>query len=263
MGDVVGLIPAAGIARRLAPLPCSKEMFPVGFKSREHVGQIGVCPKPVSEYLIERMRDGGARRIYVVLSHAKWDVIQYYGNGDPAGIPLAYLYLADSAGMPYTLDAAYPWLGHDETVLFGMPDTIFWPYDAFAQLLSMHEQRQSDLTLGVFPTDQPERFSVVDLDDRGRVRAVQDKPAATNLHNTWGMACWGPAFTELLHAALREPAPFQQETVLADVFLRAIDERLAVYGHYFEHGEYIDIGVAEDLCQAVRRFSGSPAQTGE
>lgn len=29
--DMVGLIPAAGNATRLQPLPCSKEIFPVGF----------------------------------------------------------------------------------------------------------------------------------------------------------------------------------------------------------------------------------------
>jgi len=29
--EVVGIIPASGRATRIAPLPCSKELYPVGF----------------------------------------------------------------------------------------------------------------------------------------------------------------------------------------------------------------------------------------
>ena len=264
MSELIGLIPAAGLAKRLAPLPGSKEMFPVGFKAGTYDGQIGPCPKPVSEYVLERMRDAGARRAYIVLSHAKWDLIRYYGNGDPVGVHLAYLYVEESPGMPYTLNQAYPWLtGRDTTVLFGMPDTIFWPYDAFGQLLSTCRRLRADLVLGVFPTDQPERFSVVDLDDRGRVRSVMDKPKESALRNTWGIACWGSAFTELLHGSLTGARPSGKEIVLAEVFQRAVDEGLAVYGQYFEGGTYIDIGVAEDLYEAVRRFAVFDAPTEE
>jgi glucose-1-phosphate thymidylyltransferase len=256
MSELVGLIPAAGLAKRLAPLPGSKEMFPVGFKASTYDGHTGPCPKPVSEYILERMRDAGAQRVYIVLSHAKWDVIRYYGNGDPVGAHLAYLYVDQSPGMPYTLNQAHPWLtGRDATVLFGMPDTIFWPYDAFGQLLSSYRRLQADLVLGVFPTDQPERFSVVDLDEQGRVRSVMDKPKGSTLRNTWGIACWGGAFTELLNCSLIDARPSGREIVLAEVFQRAVDEGLAVYGQYFEGGTYIDIGVAEDLYNAVCRFA--------
>jgi glucose-1-phosphate thymidylyltransferase len=256
MNELVGLIPAAGLAKRLAPLPGSKEMFPVGFKEGTYDGRIAPCPKPVSEYVLERMRDAGARRVYIVLSHAKWDLIRYYGNGDPVGVHLAYLYVDQSPGMPYTLNQAYPWLaGRDTTVLFGMPDTIFWPYDAFGQLLSTYHKQQADLVLGVFPTDQPERFSVVSLDEQGRVQSVMDKPKGSALRNTWGIACWGSAFTELLNRSLLDARPSGGEIVLAEVFQRAVDKGLAVYGQYFAGGTYIDIGVAEDLYNAVRRFA--------
>jgi len=261
MNDVIGLIPAAGLAKRLAPLPCSKEMFPVGFKAHEYEGQMEPRPKPVSEYLIERLRDAGARRIYLVLSHAKWDVISYYGSGEAVGVSLAYLYLDHSLGMPYTLNEAYVWLaGKEHTVLFGMPDTIFWPYNAFEQVLALHRQAKADLTLGIFPTEQPERFSVVELDEGGRVLSITDKPARTHLHNTWGMACWGAAFTELLNASVSQSLASTREIVLADVFQQAVDEGLSVRGLYFPDGQYIDIGVADDLYDAVHKLGAfSPA----
>jgi len=254
MTDVVGLIPAAGRATRLAPLPGSKEMFPIGFKSREREGRPRPCPKPVSEYLIDRMRQGGAQHIYIVLSNAKWDMVRYYANGSSLSVHIAYIYLEQSSGMPYTLNAAYPWLvGHDATVLFGMPDTLFWPQDAYSQLLCTHRERGADLTLGVFPTDQPERLSVVEMDDVGRVLSVTDKPAYPRFNNTWGIACWGPRFTELLNISLAGLCA-AREVVLADVFQAAIEGGMRVCARYFQKGEYVDIGVEEDLCAAVARF---------
>ncbi len=254
MTDVVGLIPAAGMATRLAPLPGSKEMLPIGFKSREREGRRRPCPKPVSEYLIERMCQGGAQRIYVVLSNAKWDMIRYYADGSSLGVHMAYIYLERSPSMPYTLNAAFPWLvGHDATVLFGMPDTLFWPSDAYSQLLATHRERGADLTLGVFPTDQPERLSVVEMDNAGCVLSVTDKPAHPRFNNTWGIACWGPRFSELLNASLAGLSA-EHEVVLADVFQAALERGMRVHARYFEQGEYIDIGVEEDLYDAVRRF---------
>ena len=33
--QVVGLLPAGGQGTRIGPLPCSKELFPIGFRSHE------------------------------------------------------------------------------------------------------------------------------------------------------------------------------------------------------------------------------------
>ena len=52
-GEIVGLIPAAGRATRLAPLPCSKELVPIGFQTAADGADRR--PKPVSQYLLDRM----------------------------------------------------------------------------------------------------------------------------------------------------------------------------------------------------------------
>ncbi len=54
--DVVALIPAAGRGTRIAPIPGSKEVFPIGFANVE-----GDKPevKVVSQYLFDRMVAGG------------------------------------------------------------------------------------------------------------------------------------------------------------------------------------------------------------
>src|SRR5687767_13356160 len=49
---LLGLIPAAGRAERLGPLPCSKELLPIGFRETPR----GPSPKVAGHYLLERFR---------------------------------------------------------------------------------------------------------------------------------------------------------------------------------------------------------------
>jgi glucose-1-phosphate thymidylyltransferase len=60
---LVGVIPAAGSATRLGPLPSSKEVLPVG-------------GRPVMDYLVERMRLADCDEIRLVTRTDKTDVIE-------------------------------------------------------------------------------------------------------------------------------------------------------------------------------------------
>src|SRR5215510_16410745 len=104
MDNVIGLIPAGGHARRIEPLPCSKELFPIGFLHR-HDEKHG-HPKVVCHYLLEKMRAAGITKAYIVLRQGKWDIPAYFGDGSMLGMNLAYLMMGSSLGPPYTLDQA-------------------------------------------------------------------------------------------------------------------------------------------------------------
>ncbi len=253
MSDIVGLIPAAGKGSRLAPFPCPKELFPVGYQDYKVKGRIERRPKVISQYLFEEMLDAGAKRIFVVLGEDKHDIMRYYGAGRRFGAHVAYLYQDVLRGMPFALDLAYPWL-KGEMVIFGMPDTIVEPRDAFARLVEHHRATGADLTLGIFHTDTPWRLSPVKLDGEGRVLYNVDKPRETELRNTWGIGCWGPQFTELMHQFLEGIPNEDTEVVLSDVFNESLRQNLNVRGLYFEDGQFLDIGTSEDLYMAQRRF---------
>ena len=71
-----GIIPAAGNGTRIQPLAFSKELLPVGSRFEGGTER----PRAVSEYLIERMLQGGADKICFVISRWKFDILQYYGG---------------------------------------------------------------------------------------------------------------------------------------------------------------------------------------
>ncbi len=258
MRDLVGLVPAAGAGTRVAPLPSSKELFPIGFTWREVEGSAKLSPKVVSEYLIEGLIRGGASRLFLIVNSTKADILRFYGDGSHHGAGIAYLVQERPTGMPAALDLARPWIS-GATVLFGMPDTIIRPPDAFAVLLAAQDQMQADLTLGLFRTREPWRFGMVEYDRDHRLVRCVDKPRSSDLEYMWGIACWGPAFTEYLGQFVAE-ASGRQEMLLGDAFNRAAASGLRVGCLPFPEGDYLDVGSPDDLLAAAIRFCRHPGE---
>ena len=136
--QVIGLLPAAGKATRISPLPFSKEVYPITFPTvdRAKISR----PKPVCQYLLERMRLAGVSRAFVVIRDGKWDIPAYLGDGTLVDIDIAYLMMGLPFGVPYTLDQAFPFV-KDEIIAFGFPDIYFEPDDAFLSCLSASQIR--------------------------------------------------------------------------------------------------------------------------
>lgn len=253
--DIVGLVPAGGQASRIAPLPCSKEIFPIGFR-RVSEGQ-EIRPKAVCHYLLENMRLAGGHKAYIILRKGKWDIPAYLGDGEMLDMHLAYLIMNLPYGPPYTLDQAYPFV-HDALVLFGFPDIVFQPQDAFLQLQQRQAETAADIVLGLFPAHQPQKADMVELDDQGRARRIIIKPAQTTLVYTWIIAVWTPVFSRFMHeylAAQQAVAHLQQaELHVGHVIQVAIEQQLRVETLIFSEGTYLDIGTPENLVRAKEEF---------
>lgn len=259
--DVIGLVPAAGEAKRMGMLPCSKEILPIGIRD----GERGRCVKVASHYLMERMRHAGVSRIYVILRKGKEDIPRFLGDGEDLGVRVGYLYTDLRPGTSFTLDRAYPVVRGAQVVL-GFPDILFEPEDAFVRLLEKQRTTKADVVLGLFPTRQPERMDMVALDERGRVRDIDIKPLRTDLEFSWIIATWNRVFTEFLHVFLervreRDPNPgVRQEYHVGVAFQAALHADLRVESVVFREGKCLDIGTPEDYLAAVCQ-GGNPHLT--
>lgn len=258
--ELIGLIPAAGQARRLGVLPCSKEIYPIGFGPSD--GGPDLRPKAACQYLLESMRAAGARKVFIVLRDGKWDIPAYLGDGYALDVHLAYLIMRLPFGVPYTLDQAYPFVRH-AIVALGFPDLLFQPADAYAQLLERQADRSAEIVLGLFPAGRPTKTDRVELDRDGRVRAVVTRARQGDSRATWILAVWTPAFTQFMHehlaampvSGLADGRREGVELSMSDVIRAAIDEGLTVDSVVFSEGRFVDIGTPEDLVATVREYS--------
>jgi glucose-1-phosphate thymidylyltransferase len=246
---LLGLIPAAGRAERLGPLPCSKELLPIGFRDTDR----GPVPKVAAHYLLERFRAGGVRRIFTVIHESKWDIPRYFGSGEIADVALAYVSIPGSRSVPETLDRAYPFV-QDSIVALGFPDVIFQPADAYARLVERQAATGADLVLGLFPTERFQTTDMVELGPDGRIVRVEVRPESTSLRCNWLIAVWSPAFTGFLHEAVRDAPAGEEELQIGAVVQGAVAAGLHVEGVEFPEGSYRDVGTPAELAAAVREL---------
>jgi dTDP-glucose pyrophosphorylase len=261
---VVALVPAAGSAKRIAPLPCSKELFPIGFQ------RDGAAAEPrakvVSHYLIDKFRIAGITSAFFVLRNGKWDIPTYYGDGEMVGIDLAYVVVGETRGPPDTLDRAYSFV-RNRTVAFGFPDMLFGPDDVFDRLLRQLEERNADVILGLYPAHDPRLMDMVDISDEGVVRSIVLKPQQTDLRYAWICAVWASTFTEHMHVFVAnerktadggrmayEGVDPQGDLPFGMVIKAALHSGLRVSGVTFPEENYIDIGTPADLVRATTSF---------
>lgn len=262
--EIVGVLPAGGRGARIEPLPCSKEIFPIGFRKADDTD--GVRPKVVSHYLLEKMRMAGIRKAYFILREGKWDIPKYFGDGALVEMNLGYLMMRLPFGAPYTLDQAYHFV-RDSIVAFGFPDILFEGDDAFLKLLERQASTKADVVLGLFPVKQPWTMDMVEVGSQGEVHSIVIKPAASDLECGWIIAVWTPVFTLFLHehlhslqrqneGASERSAEGRPELSIGHVFQAALRGGLQIQGVQFPRCSYLDIGTPDDLSKAVydRKF---------
>lgn len=248
--DVIGLLPAGGQATRLSPLPLSKELYPIGFwLDRDGKPK----PKAVGHYLLEKMRLAGITKAFFILRSGKWDIPAYFGDGAMLNMHLGYLTVHVPYGVPYTLNQAYPFV-QNAIVALGFPDILFQPENAFKRILTRLAATQSDVVLGLFPTEQHWKAGMVEFNSTGQVLQIIEKPPQTHLQYMWAIAVWTPRFSQFLHQFLQTHTA-GTELPIGNVIQAGIEAGLRVEAETFSEGSYLDVGTPEDLARAIHQFT--------
>ena len=242
-----GIVPAAGSGTRIQPLAFSKELLPVGSRFEGATER----PRAVSEYLLERMLSAGADKICFVISPWKSDIMQYYG-GAIGMAAIAYVVQPEPAGLCDAIFRALPLIHPDESVLVGLPDTIWLPEDALGRL---PDDRLAFLT---FPVDRPELFDAVVSDRHGRVREIQVKQREAASRWVWGAFKLPGAVLHELHTLWRRRNPPDEYIgTLVNAYLAAGGIAEAVP----RGTAYVDVGTLGGYREAMRLLANRRSET--
>jgi dTDP-glucose pyrophosphorylase len=238
---MIGIIPAAGAGQRIQPLGCSKELLPVGSRVIDGVER----PKAVAEYLVERMIAAGAEQICMVISAEKAER-EYAAE-------IFYVVQQRPLGLCHALFRAEPFARHQRQVLIGLPDTIWFPENAYRHALENTDG--AGVNLVCFPVLNPSVFDAVVSDDLGYVRCVEVKQNDAHSHWIWGaVTSTGDAFHDL---KLLWEARHREDEYLGHLLNAYMDAGNIVRATHCGE-KYMDVGTlegyhhAQDFLRAMR-----------
>lgn len=233
-----GIIPAAGAGSRIQPLAFSKELLPVG----SQVEDGNERPRAVSEYLVERMIHGGADKLCFVIAPGKTDILQYYGSR-LWGADIAYVVQPNPGGLCDAIFRASHLVHPSESVLIGLPDTVWFPKEGLQSL------PEGTLSFLLFPVEQPEFFDAVVMDANCAVQRIQVKQRGASSNWIWGAIKMPGAVYHALHT-LWKRAERQDEYfgTLVNAWLAEGGTAIGVKAGR----QYVDVGTLHGYREAVR-----------
>jgi glucose-1-phosphate thymidylyltransferase len=250
---MIGIIPAAGAGERIQPLGCSKELLPVG--SRVVAGR--ERPKAVAEYLVERMIAAGVDQICMVISPDKTDIVRYFSERDYAA-EIFYVLQKEPLGLCDALFRAEPFARGHEQVLIGLPDTVWFPENAYRPALA--GLATAEIGLVLFPVPNPQAFDAVSCDDQGYVQQVEVKVQSPASHWVWGaITATGSAFHSL---KLLWESRHRADTYIGHLFNAYLAAGNSIRGLHV--GEvYLDVGtldgyrLAQDHLRRIQQIKAA------
>ncbi|MCB9832282.1 MAG: NTP transferase domain-containing protein [Planctomycetes bacterium] len=163
--ELVGVILAAGKGSRLDPFNAHypKPLLPIG-------------NKPIIEHHLELFRALGIRRAKIVIGHLGDRIVSHFGNGDRFGIEIDYVEQEQTLGIAHAV-------GRLANEVFGpfllVLGDIYYAPRHFQTLIENYELQGGGAVLAVMREPDPaqiRRNFSVELDGRGRVRRVIEKP---------------------------------------------------------------------------------------
>lgn len=191
------VILAAGASSRFKPV-----------SDNRHKGLTRILGKPIIQHTIEELRDAGVDEVIVVQGPEK-EV-----EKDLKDLADHYTVQEKPEGMGHALKQAREYL--DEKFL------VLTPYRAnaaqfFQPMIEKAEEEDSEVVFVSTPTEEPEKYGILELDDNGDAVELVEKPApgeAPSDHKVVGMYLLSDSFFEYLEKA--ETWEYQYEDALSE-----------------------------------------------
>lgn len=223
------LIMAGGLGQRLKELThdTPKPMLAVG-------------AKPILQRIIEKFVQHGFLHFFISVNYRKEKIMDYFGDGTRFGITIEYLEETQRLGTAGALSLLPRKLSHPLVVTNG---DVLTGLD-FDELLRWHEEQESEATMCVREFDHQVPYGVVDINDKGEIQAIREKPVQKYLVN---------AGIYILSSELIERVPGDKFFDMPDFFETLRKEKLKVKARVIDD-YWIDVGLKEHFEQANRDF---------
>jgi glucose-1-phosphate thymidylyltransferase len=231
-----GVILHGGHGTRLRPLTHTgpKQLIPV-------------ANKPISQYVLEDLRDSGIHDIAIILGDLSPEKVkQYYKNGEEFGVNVTYIQQNRPAGIAHAVGLAEDFTKNSPFVAY-LGDNLL--KGGISKFVKDFQQQNYDAMILLCKVENPQQFGVAQFNEEGKLVKLIEKPkkppsnyALTGIY----------FFTPKIFKMIRQLKPsWRGELEITEALQLLIDNGYEV-NYRLVKGWWKDTGTVEDIIEANR-----------
>ncbi len=243
-----GIILAAGSGTRLYPasLPISKILLPV-------------YDKPMIYYPITTLMLAGIKDILIITN--PYDIENFkrvLGDGSKLGVKFSYEIQNEPKGIAESFIIGEKFIGKESVALI-LGDNIFHGF-GFSTMLKMVGMKNKGATIFGYRVKDPERFGVVEFDDKGQAISIEEKPKNPKSDfAVTGLYFYDNKVVEYAKNLKPSDRGELEITDINKIYLKENKLKVEILGRGFA---WLDTGTTESLLQASNFVSAMEINTG-